>query len=322
MTVDKGSKRRYKGSNKKNSLYCEFMKNLTVVKSNKIVEAGYKLTLMEQLILLSCIAQIDSRAPLNAEMCFEIAASDLLKIKPTGAKNEYRDLKIASERLLSRIMTIDNPYPDEPRVKQLKTHWVSHVAYIPEEGKIRLGFSSEITPYLSELSREFTRYDLQYIGQMTSIYAIRLYELLMQWKATGKREIEIDWLRKQFQLENKYAAIKDLKKYVIDPAAQDINDHSNFNVSWTQRKTGRTVTHLLFTFSEKQPDKPKKRSTKPQNKPLDWRSYVEKKAKPGELWSEAEKRLRPLFEAEKRHSQPDRDTKTVDWVAEQEKASG
>lgn len=276
------------------------MKNLTVVKSNKVVEAGYKLTLMEQLILLSCIAQIDSLAPLNAEMRFEIAASDLLQIKPTGAKNEYRDLKIASDRLLSRILTIDNPYPDEPRVKQLKTHWVSHVAYIPEEGKIRLGFSSEIAPYLSELSREFTRYDLQYIGQMTSVYAIRLYELLMQWQKTGKREIEIDWLRKQFQLENKYAAIKDLKKYVIDPAIQDINDHSNFNVSWTQRKTGRKVTHLIFTFcikEEKAVGTAGKSTAKAKNKAEAWEDYIKKHARPGETWAQASARLRSQYDA-------------------------
>jgi plasmid replication initiation protein len=102
---------------------------------------------------------------------------------------------------------------------------------------------------------------------MTCIYAIRLYELLMQWKTTGKREIEIDWLKKQFEIEDKYAAIKDLKKRIIDPAVKDINEHSNFNVVWEQRKTGRRVTHLTFTFAEKQPLKPKKAKTTAKAKP-------------------------------------------------------
>lgn len=274
------------------------MNNLTVVKSNKVIEAGYKLTLTEQLILLSCIAQINSRVPLTDKMRFEIGVSDLLGIKPSGTKNEYRDLKTASERLLSRIVTINDPYPDEPKVTQLKTHWVSYVAYIPEEGKIRLGFSSEITPYLSELSREFTRYDLKNIGQMTSIYAIRLYELLMQWKSAGSREVEIAWLKKQFQIEDKYSTIKNLKMRVIEPAVDDINAHSNFNVTWTQRKTGRTVTHLLFTFSEKQADKPKKRAATSKTKAEAWTKYVEKEARKGELWPQAEARLRPEFEAQ------------------------
>ncbi|HCW08179.1 MAG TPA: replication initiation protein, partial [Cytophagales bacterium] len=78
-------------------------------------------------------------------------------------------------------------------------------------------------PYLSKLEGTFTKYELKHIGNMSSIYGIRFYELLMQWKTAGKREIEINWLKKQFQIEDKYAAIKDLKKYVIDPAIKDIN---------------------------------------------------------------------------------------------------
>lgn len=50
-----------------------------------------------------------------------------------------------------------------------------------------------------------------------------------------------------------------LKKRVLDPAIKDINTHSNYQVSWTQRKTGRKVTHLTFEFSEKKPVVPLKK---------------------------------------------------------------
>jgi plasmid replication initiation protein len=60
------------------------------------------------------------------------------------------------------------------------------------------------------------------------------------------------------------------KTRVLDPAVKDINTHSNYQVSWEQRKTGRRVTHLTFTFAEKQlltPEKPK-RTTKPKEKTI------------------------------------------------------
>ena len=41
-----------------------------------------------------------------------------------------------------------------------------------------------------------------------------------------------------------------LKKYVIEPAVSDINEFSDYQVKWTQHKTGRRVTHLIFTFAE------------------------------------------------------------------------
>jgi plasmid replication initiation protein len=241
------------------------MKNVTVVKSNRIIEASYKLTIMEQKTLLAAISQIDSRQPLDPLQGFEISANDLISLSETETKNEYRDLKTAAEQLLNRVVTINNPLPNEKYVTQLKTHWISSVFYMPEKGKVRLYFSPQIIPYISQLTSEFTKYQLKSIGKMSSIYAIRLFELIMQWKEVGKREIELEWLKQRFELGDKYPAIKDLKKYVIDVAVKDINTHSNYQVSWTQRKTGRNVTHLIFEFSEKKAEKPKTKQENTQN---------------------------------------------------------
>jgi plasmid replication initiation protein len=154
--------------------------------------------------------------------------------------------------------------------------WISSIEYITDEGKIVLCFSKKMLPYLSELKGQFTRYDLKNIGNMTSIYGIRLYELLTQWRTTGTRTIEIDWLKRQFDIENSYSAIKDLKKYVIDPAVKDINVHSNYNVSWTQEKIGRKVANLTFEFKEKLTEEKTKKKIlkksvveKPVNEPID-----------------------------------------------------
>lgn len=237
------------------------MNNLTVVKSNRVIEASYKLSLMEQITLLAGISQIDSRKPLDPTQGFEISVNDLINLCEEETKNEYRDLKIAAERLLTRIVTINNPFPSEKRVTQLKTHWISSVAYVPDEGKIKIYFSPQIVPYLSQLTSEFTKYHLKYAVKMSSIHAIRLYELLMQWKDVGKRDVELAWLKNCFELEDKYPSIKDFKKYVLDIAVKEINTYSDYQVAWTQRKTGRKVTHLIFTFAEKQPTAPKKTKT-------------------------------------------------------------
>ncbi len=77
-----------------------------------------------------------------------------------------------------------------------------------------------------------------------------------------------DWLKKQFEIQDLYSDMSDFKKRVIDPAVKDINKNSNFNVSWTQRKAGRSISHLIFEFSEKKTlaaEKPK-RKTKPKAK--------------------------------------------------------
>ncbi len=239
-------------------------KNLVVYKSNKVIEAGYKLNLNEQRLILACISKVNSSKPLLATERFEVTAKEFSTLFGISQDKTYQTLKEVAEQLFERYVIIDNPDPDTPTLKYTKTRWISSIDYLPELGKISLYFAQRMLPYLSELKGQFTFYRLENISEMNSIYAIRLYELLMQWKTTGKREVEIDWLKEQFELDESYDRMFDLKKYVIDPAINDINTHSNYNVSWTQRKTGRRVTHLTFEFSEKLPpvpEKPKKKTT-------------------------------------------------------------
>ncbi len=229
---------------------------LTVVKSNKVVEASYMLSLVEQRVLLACIAQIDSTAVLTEECRFEITASGVADLAGLdNLSNTYRDLKKASEKLYERSVIIDDPDPDNPKITQRKTRWISSIDYVPGDGKVVLAFAVGIIPYLSQLSREFTKYKLMHIARFESVYSIRLYELLVQWSSAGEREIEVDWFKQQFQVGDKYSRVVDLKKRVIDPAIQEINEHSNFWVKYGQRKSGRTITHFQFQFGLK--DQPK-----------------------------------------------------------------
>lgn len=288
---------------------------LTVVKSNKVVEASYMLTLAEQRVLLSCIAQIDSTAVLTEEYRFEVTASgvaDLVGIE--NLSNTYRDLKTAAEKLYERSVTIDDPDPDNPKITQRKTRWISSIDYVPGEGKVVLSFAFGIIPYLSQLSREFTKYKLKHVARFESVYSIRLYELLVQWNSSGEREIEVEWLKNQFQVGDKYSRLVDLKKRVIDPAVEEINKHSNLWVKYGQRKSGRTITHFQFQFGLK--DKPQSLERKQiteeeinrQAKPGETRAAVVARltgtsiadfAKPGETFDQALKRKKSLAEVKR-----------------------
>ena len=269
-------------------------KKLTVCKANQLIEATYRLSLNEQRVINACIAQVDSVAPLLATDKFELSAKDFAKLFGISEKRAYGELQDIAKTLYQRSLTIYNPDPTQPKLKKLETRWISTIGYVPEDGKIFLHFSQYILPYLSELKGQFTKYELNQISGMTCIYGYRLYELLMQWKTTGKREIEIEWLKKHFELDDSYDRMNNFKARIIDPAVKDINEHSKYQVSWEQRKTGRKVTHLIFTFSEKSPEGEKpKRITKPKEKmilgvPV---SEIEKQARGTESYEQAAARI-------------------------------
>lgn len=268
-------------------------KNLTIYKANEVVEAGYRLSLNEQRVVLACIAQVNSAEALLETDLFELSAKDFAVIFSVSERNAYDALIEVAENLFNRYVVVEKPDPKRPKIKLLKMRWISSIRYLSDEGKVILRFSQDILPYLSELKREFTRYELADVGKMTSIYAIRLYELLAQWQSTGTREVAIDWLKAHFEIADQYTDMCDFKKRVLDPAVKDINEHSNLQVSWTQRKTGRRVTHLTFTFAEKQPAKPKA-APKPKERTIMGvsESVIKKQAKVGESWEQAAARIK------------------------------
>jgi plasmid replication initiation protein len=278
-----------------------------IYKSNALVEASYRLSVYEQRVILACIAQVRHDAPVTDQIRYRVSAQEIAEMTGTQLATAYQNLRAASERLFERRVTLYKE-PNGGPAHELVTRWVQAVMYIDTEGAVAIRFAAEILPYLTQLSEQFTRYALADVAKMSSAYAIRIYELLIQWRGTGERVVEIDWLRDTLQLAGRYSNIRDFKRWVICPAVEQINELSPMWVKWEQRKTGRRVTHFAFTFGEKKDEKEKKPKTKripaPQKNTRGASLYgiptaiIEEKARPGESYEEAALRL--LNESKKR----------------------
>ena len=269
-------------------------KSELVVKSNRLIEASYRLTLAEQRIILFAITEARrTQKGLNAVDFVTVRAVDYAARFDIPVKQAYEQIKEAALTLFDRQFILYDTDLESGHPRVIKGRWVSAASYIDGAGAIQLQFGGVTVPYITRLEAEFTSYRLEKIAHMSSAYAIRLYELLMQWGSVGRREIEMEWLKKALMVDKDYPRLFDFKKWVIDVALSQINEYSDLNVSYDPRKTGRNVTHLIFTFSPKEEPRPKKgRARKPVEPPAGSREYIEKHALPGETWEQAERRLR------------------------------
>lgn len=234
------------------------MESKRLYKANALIEASYRMSAYEQRILAVCISQVRRDAPLTDQYLYTVSAQYIADQTNTSLGTAYQNLKAAAGRLYRREVTLHEA-PNgggEPAVRL--TRWVQTVEYRKNEGIVALRFATDMIPYLSQLTEQFTQLSTSDLIRMTSNHGQRLYELLCQWRGSGQREISIEWLREALQIGEKYPAIKDLKKWVIVPAVEQVNEHSSLWVKWDQRKTGRRVSHLIFTFGEKAKTKPKK----------------------------------------------------------------
>ena len=219
-------------------------KNDLVVKSNQVIEASYTLTTIEQRIILSAIAQIPKGEPVTDEVIYTVSVADLQKFG-ANETTAYRDLKESVSRLFDRSIVLRSSD------RTSRTRWVQKIDFMDSRGVIGIRFSKDILPFLSNLSTEFTKYLASDLIGVTSTYAIRLYELLVQYQSIGKREISVVDLRWMFELQNKYPVWADLKRWVIDQAVKEINEFSPLSVTYETKKTGRKITSINLRFKQK-----------------------------------------------------------------------
>ena len=95
---------------------------------------------------------------------------------------------------------------------------------------------------------QFTTIDLLAISQLSSTHAVRLYELLSQFKSTGYRVMTLDDFRFAMDCVNTNKGTKELKRAVLNPSIKQLNEKSDLFCIVQDIKEGRTITGFKFVF--------------------------------------------------------------------------
>jgi plasmid replication initiation protein len=278
-------------------------KNNLVVKDNALIDASYNLDIVEQrLILLAIIEARETGKGVTHDSLLEVHASSYINQFHVEKHTAYKVLREAAKALFNRYVTYHDINPNTGKDRSFHVRWVDKIGYEQDSGLVYLRFSQDIVPLITRLEANFTSYEIQQISNLSSAYAIRLYELLIKWRSVGKTPIfDLATFRKQVGvLDNEYSQMSDFKKWVLHFAISQINEHTDITVSYEQHKAGRVITG--FTFSLTQKKRPKDVTPKPQknkstpiedlNTLLKDKKFLEKHAKAGESWDDVRSRLK------------------------------
>lgn len=217
-------------------------KELVVTRHNSLIEGCYKLNLDEQRLLYLCISQLDPRKPPPRDNCFTVTARKFSETFNIDSTNAYSQLEEASKSLAERWLKTNDPkYREQFR-------WVFGMRYHDNEGKVTLGFSPWVIPYLTLLNTQFTSIKISQIANLKSVYSIRLLEFLTQFKATGKFIIDLNKFKERLGIKSEYKRFYNFKKRVLDTAVKELKEKSNFIIDWKVVKSGRSDRNLEFVF--------------------------------------------------------------------------
>lgn len=225
-----------------------------VVKDNSMIGASYSLGVAEQrIIFLAIIEAREQDTLIKAGGLLRISAQNYAKQFNVEKHTAYKVLREGADGLYEAEFNYSYADKETGKLFHARSRFVQKIAYADELGCIELVFAADVVPLITRLEERYTEYELKQVSGLQSEYAIRLYELLIQWRKTGKvPTMTLEEFRSKVGvLDGQYKEMSDFKKRVLKLALAQINEHTDIIADYDQVKTGRKVTGLSFHFKHK-----------------------------------------------------------------------
>ncbi len=244
-----------------------------IVKDNALIEASHKLSEAEQRLILLAILKArdfcDSIEELEDKELV-IHADDYMETFKTQRQPTYVILKKAVMALY-RAEWGYKYLNNKGNVVVAYERFIQSAKYIEKEGSVKFVFANAIIPFLVELEKNFTKYEVKQVANLSSRYSMRLYECLMQFKHSGVFQISLEDLRFRLGLlPDEYALMSNFKNRVLDFSVKEINQHTDVEVKYEQQKQGRAIIGFIFKFKYK-------KNVMPQKELLEHQQMIESK---------------------------------------------
>lgn len=222
--------------------------NQIIFQDNKLIEAKYNISLQEKRLLVIAISKTQTtngKIDKVTVSCDEVIEHCGLSKDPGSL---YVELKKLASKIRSRTLIVrklENPGGF------LCTGWVNEIEYYEKKGLIEIQFSNCIVNLITHIKDNFTIIPIAQTLGLSSIYAMRLFELLKQYEKIGERKISVSELRSYFSLsENKLKSYKDFKRDTILIAQREINSKTDIRFDFYEIKQSKKVVEIVFEIHQ------------------------------------------------------------------------
>lgn len=241
-------------------------KHIARIENSFVIDAHYKLSVVEQKIVLYLISKINPKSQeLGTSLYFQIPLVELEKIllcdrgKKMASLKSY--MKILIEKLSARrIYPAKNSKIGNHIVTGGYIKWFQSILLLEDEyGQtfVEFMFANRMLPFIIQLS-QYVQLNVLEVMSMTKVHAIRMYQVFKseREKHRGRKDIclvkyNLDDLRLLLGLSNKYKETKSFKRNVIDVIKNDINKHSSeIHIEYKLIRKGRKINAVEFSVSD------------------------------------------------------------------------
>lgn len=230
--------------------------------ANQLIESIFEQSFKELELKVLCLiskyineskflkVNTDLRKTIGSFLEININKKEFCNFLHINPSNFYQQIKILAQNLIKKSIFIESMDYDKKKKKFISMTLFSSISFL--NGKAIFHINPALQIYLQHLKSNFTAMSLEYISNMNSAHAIKIYQLLKQYEQIGKRNFTIINLKKTLGIEKLYKnSFTDFKKNVLEIAKKEINTSSNIETSFTTKKQGKKVEEIEFKIVTK-----------------------------------------------------------------------
>lgn len=223
--------------------------DLVVTQSNKLIEAAYP-------------AKLTARAHKTARFIVALIKPDDVDLKLYTVKIDYLKRFLGYQdhvtwgNFADEMNDIFNRLTKETIYikdgdEAISAKFLASVKTNLREQTVTFEISVQLKPYLLELKKNFTTYQLRNIPKLKSVYSIRLYELLTQFRKIGWRTFRLEELQKK--IGSDYTLYGDFKRKALSIAQRDLETLTDIRFEYDEIKEGKRVAAIKFYIYPNRP---------------------------------------------------------------------
>lgn len=221
-----------------------------VVQHNALVNAKFDLTTTESRLFLALLARVQ-RDDTSFNKC-QVSVKEIMG--QTASNNIYDQVRKMLKDFASRTLIIEKLGPEGRPLKKSNFTVIPLLAYAEYrdgEGVIEARFNDLLRDYLLELRDNFTKAQLTELLKLKSASSYRIYWLLREYAAFGKRTIKLEELKAILGLDQEYDRFNNFRARVLERAKAELAE-TDLPFTYEPIKEGREVTQIRFLFKQKQ----------------------------------------------------------------------
>lgn len=243
------------------------LKDRKVAQHNDLITSVAKMDKIPLKIFELAVSCIDTENPPKDNVIY-ISKKELFSFFDVSDSNKHSRFKDSVEKMQEQAFF-------EVREEGKKGFKFRRILPIPTVGwndfddEVFIRFNPDIMPYLIELKTNFTQYALTDIMDLESKYSIILYKWLSMnynqfetYSFKGNRshkqldsyrnpKLSLTELRTMSDTEDTYKDNRDLIRYIVDNAKEEINKFTHLNISYEKIRKGRSISEIQFHIEKK-----------------------------------------------------------------------